>query len=399
MKTRVLAISHMYPTPHDEFDGLVIHEQARELIKRGVDVKVIAPIPWAPFPVSYLRRKWRGYAQTPLYSKQDGIDAFRPRYLEFPKAFLYAFSGYRMHFAIKGIADHIYRTYPFHLIHAHMALPDGYAAMLLARRYQKPLITTFRMADIDVTIHKNRQCFRAVEKVSQSSARIIAPSPRLSQELYRQMGISSEVISSGIHREEIFTGTTSLSKRYHKDIIILSASRLIKTKGIDLNLKAVAALKDKYPDIRYLVIGDGEERAALERAVNDLSLQNEVEFLGWLPHQKVMEYMSICSIFSLPSYQETLGLVYLEAMAHGKAVIGCVGQGVDGIIIDGETGLLIKPRDEKGLLCAMDLLLANHDKANEIGQRARKLVLKNYTWEKNVKKHIEIYEELLEHAR
>jgi glycosyltransferase involved in cell wall biosynthesis len=99
-----------------------------------------------------------------------------------------------------------------------------------------------------------------------------------------------------------------------------------------------------------------------------------------------MEYMSICNIFSLHSYQETLGLVYLEAMAHGKAVIGCVGQGVDGIIIDGETGLLTKPRDEKGLLCAVDLLLANHDKANEIGQRARKLVLKNYTWEGNARR-------------
>jgi glycosyltransferase involved in cell wall biosynthesis len=389
----------MYPTPHNAFDGFVIQKQAEEVTKCGAEVKVISPVPWAPFPINYLRRKWRAYAQIPLHSKQDGIDAFRPRYLEFPKAFLHASSGYRMYFAMKGTADCIYRTFPFHLIHAHMALPDGYAAMLLARRYQKPLITTFRAADLDVSIHKNRQCFRAVQKVFQNSARIIAPSPRLSQELYRQMGISSEVVSSGINKEEIFTGTTSLGKRYHGDIIILSASRLDKTKGIDLNLKAVAALKDRYPNIRYLIIGDGEERAALERLVKDLNLKNKVEFLGWLPHEKVMEYMSICNIFSLPSHLETLGLVYLEAMAHGKAVIGCQGQGVDGIIIDGETGLLIKPRDEKGLLYAMDYLLSNVEKTAEIGKKARKLVLENYTWEKNARKHMKIYEELLKHAR
>ena len=105
--------------------------------------------------------------------------------------------------------------------------------------------------------------------------------------------------------------------------------------------------------------------------------------------------MSVCDIFSLPSWRETLGLVYLEAMSHAKPIIGCLGQGVDGLIVNGETGLMVKQKDVESLVQAMDFLLDNPSKASEIGEQARKLVLENYTWEKTARKHIEIYSRLL----
>jgi len=170
---------------------------------------------------------------------------------------------------------------------------------------------------------------------------------------------------------------------------------LIKTKGIDLNLKAIANLQEKYPDIYYLIIGEGEERTRLGKLVKYLKLQGKVEFLGQLPHQRVMEYMSICSIFSLPSWQETLGRVYMEAMAHGKPVIGCRGQGADGIITDKETGLLPRSKDVDSLVEAIDYLLGHPDKAKAMGESARELVMENYTWEKNVERIVRLYQEIL----
>jgi glycosyltransferase involved in cell wall biosynthesis len=107
--------------------------------------------------------------------------------------------------------------------------------------------------------------------------------------------------------------------------------------------------------------------------------------------------MAIADIFSLPSWREGLGVVYLEAMAHGKPVIACEGQGIAAVVEDNSTGLFVKPNDVETLARAMNSLLENPQRGHEIGERAKKLVLGSYTWEKNARRYIEIYEELLTH--
>jgi glycosyltransferase involved in cell wall biosynthesis len=124
-----------------------------------------------------------------------------------------------------------------------------------------------------------------------------------------------------------------------------------------------------------------------------------VEFLGQLSHKKVMEYMAVTDIFSLPSWNEAFGVVYIEAMAQGKPVIGCQGEGIEDFVEDGKTGLLAKPKDVDSLVKALDFLLSHPTEAQEIGKRAGDLVLKHYTWEKNAEKTIEVYQEVLNNVR
>jgi glycosyltransferase involved in cell wall biosynthesis len=158
---------------------------------------------------------------------------------------------------------------------------------------------------------------------------------------------------------------------------------------------ALKQLTNKYPDLVYLIVGEGHERQALGHLVRQLNLTDHVEFIGQLPFQQVMEYISVCDVFTLPSWQETFGLVYVEAMAHGKPAIGVQGQGVDGIVTHGETGMLVKPRDVGSLVEALDFFLSHPEEARVMGERARRLVLENYTWEKNAQKTIEVYKEVL----
>ena len=118
-----------------------------------------------------------------------------------------------------------------------------------------------------------------------------------------------------------------------------------------------------------------------------------------LSHDDVLKYMSEADIFSLPSWNEAFGVVYIEAMACGKPVIGCEGEGLEDFVRNFETGLLVKPKDVNSLAEAMDFLLSNPDKAKEIGKRGQKLVLDNYTWEKNAEKTIRVYQEVLDDVR
>lgn len=392
---RVLHITHLYPRPYDYLLGIAMHKQIKALEVQRCKNKVLSPTEWAPFPIKHLSYKWKSYSQVPFYDVLDGVEVYYPRYLVFPKAFLFASSGVRMYWGIRRLARDIEREFPFDLIHAHMALPDGYAGLLISMEYQKPLVVTFQATDLDITANRSRSCLSALQKVFSYAERVISPSPRLAKTLVCMFDIKPVVIGYGIDINEIFTKRSELLLGYEGHRILLSVSRLIPTKGIDLNILAVKRLVNKYENLLYLVIGEGPERPVLEQLTYELNLTKHVRFIGQVPHYRAMEYMAACEVFTMPSWQETFGLVYVEAMAHAKPIIAVRGQGVDGVINNGETGLLVKPRDVDSLVEALDFLLSHPDEAKTMGERARRLVLENYTWEKNAEKTIEIYKEVL----
>jgi len=157
-------------------------------------------------------------------------------------------------------------------------------------------------------------------------------------------------------------------------------------------------LINKYPDLKYQIIGDGPEKNRLKKLAADLGINRQVEFLGRLGHKEVLKYMAKADIFSLPSWNEGFGVVYIEAMVQGKPVIGCKGEGIEDFVEDGKTGMLVEPKDVDSLVQTIDYLLSNPDETWAIGKRARKFVLENYTWDKNAEKTIKVYKEVIKNA-
>ena len=398
---KVLVISHMYPSTFNEIGGIFVHEQVKALVAKGIEVQVVSPVPWTPFPINYLSSKWKKYSTVPEETVYEGINIWYPRYVTFPRAWFFASSGQRMYLGIKDVVAKIYKEFQFDLIHAHVALSDGYAGMKIAQKYKKPLIVNIHGQDFQQTIFKNNKCKKNIEKIINFSEKTIVVSRKLKRIGKKYLEINKDkiiVVPNGINREDIYTEKNKNIQDYKDKKVILSVSHLIKTKGIDLNLKAITKLKQIHPDIIYLIIGEGEERRKLEKLVNELNLQDMVIFVGEVSHYKVMEYMASCDIFSLPSWNEGFGVVYIEAMVHGKPVIGCQGEGIEDFVEDGKTGLLVKPKDVDSLVKALDFLLSHPTEAQEIGKRAGDLVLKNYTWEKSAERTIEIYREVLNNA-
>jgi len=394
---KVLVISHMYPSTFNEIEGIFVHQQVKELRRQGWDVKVISPMPWAPFPIKYSSKKWKHYAEVPAKSIYEGVEVYYPRFLQFPKSLFFASSGKRMYWGIRKLVDALYQDFKFDVIHAHVALPDGFAGMMVRRKYNKPMVVTIHGADLHVTVYRSAACRKALSKVFKEADKVVTVSNKVQRLAEANFGSLDKliVITNGINPAAIASKSRDLISRYAGSKIILSVSHVIASKGLGLNIRAISQLTGKYPDLKYVVIGAGPEINSLRRLAYDLNLERQVDFLGELPHNKAMEYMSIADIFSLPSWREGFGIVYLEAMAHGKPVIACEGEGISDVIEHGETGLLAKPKDVESLAQAMDFLLGNPEKARKIGERARKLVLENYTWEENARKYMEIYRELV----
>jgi len=395
---KILIISHMYPSAFNEISGIFVHQQVKALVAKGIGVQVISPVPWTPFPINCLSSKWKKYSIVPEREIRDGISMWYPRYLTFPRAWFFSSSGRRMYLGIKELVAKIYREFQYDLIHAHVALPDGFAAVKLKQIYRKPVVVTIHGQDLQQTLYKSSSCKNALSYVFKWADQIITVSNKLKRIAEENIGFTKKIvtISNGVQANKLMLKRNNILKigdfNYRT---ILSVSNLILQKGIDYNLKAFAKLVDKYNNLRYLLIGDGPEMKRLKELSHNLGINKQAEFLGKLSHENVLAYMAKADIFSLPSWNEGFGIVYLEAMARGKPVIGCQGEGIEDFVENGKTGLLVKPKDVDSLVKEMDYLLSNPDEARAIGKRARKLVLENYTWEKNAEKTIEIYKEVL----
>lgn len=394
---KILIISHMYPSTFNEVGGIFVHQQAQELQRQGCEIKVVSPIPWTPFLIKHFSKKWKKYSEVPVRMTWDGIDVWYTRYLSFPKSMFLASSGQRMYRGIKDAVAKIYQEFRFDLIHAHVALPDGYAGVLLAQKYHQPLIVTIHGQDFQHTIYRNAACRRAVSFVLNLASKTICVSRKLQQLSVKRLGISDKIIivPNGIEPQDVLSHPVDSTKQQGDGYTLVSVSNLSRTKGIDLNLYALQKICKNYPELRYIVIGGGLEEVELRKLVMELKLERHVELLGRQPHNRVMAYMAACDVFTLPSWNEGFGIVYLEAMANAKPVIGCQGEGIEDFVAHGKTGLLIKPRDVDSLVDALDFLLSHPEESRAMGERARRLILEKYTWEKNAEKIIKIYDEVL----
>ncbi|MCW8139677.1 MAG: glycosyltransferase family 4 protein [Planctomycetota bacterium] len=137
-------------------------------------------------------------------------------------------------------------------------------------------------------------------------------------------------------------------------------------KGHDELLEVWPRLLRTHPGARLVVAGDGPERPRLEARAQALGLQGAVRFAGRVPEEDLPALYDACAFFAMPSLGEGFGLVFLEAMRAGKACIGGPG-GPEEVVLDGETGLIVDPRQPEALLGALRRLLGDPAGAARMG--------------------------------
>jgi len=168
---------------------------------------------------------------------------------------------------------------------------------------------------------------------------------------------------------------------------VASVSNLIAWKGIDDNIRALRLLKEQHgiSAWRYTVVGDGPERERLQALVASLGLGEQVQFLGRLSYDDTMQEIAKADIFSLPSWGEAFGIVYLEAMARMRPTIGCLGNGAADIITDGKDGILVSPKDPESLALAFKRLFEEPGLREEFGRQARQTA-EGFSWDVNARR-------------
>ena len=174
---------------------------------------------------------------------------------------------------------------------------------------------------------------------------------------------------------------------------ILTVGHLVARKRHADVLRALWLLRDDHPDLRWVVVGDGPERPALERMAAELGVDRRVEFKGELPPDEVRQP---ATVFALPSVDEAFGVAYVEAMAAGIPAIGCRGEaGPEEIRASGGGIRLVAPGDPESLAEELRRLLEDAAWRRELGEAARATVERSFTWEACGRATVAAYEEAL----
>ena len=191
---------------------------------------------------------------------------------------------------------------------------------------------------------------------------------------------------------------------------VLFVGRLEKRKGIQVLLKAIPAVIESFPDVIFNIAGrdtfvskdfvsfDGAyEESFKERILKDFPKKylSNVNFCGYVDTGQLAGMYESCDIFVAPSLYESFGLIYLEAMSHGKPVIGCGVGGVPEVIEDGITGLLVPPEDHGALAKAISTLLMDKGLRESLGANGRKSAIEKFSRDLMVERTIEAYKHIL----
>ena len=180
-----------------------------------------------------------------------------------------------------------------------------------------------------------------------------------------------------------------LNGRAERPTVVTVSRMFASYKGHDLMIQALPRIKQRVPEVEWVVIGDGPLRPGLEAMASSAGISDSVRFLGRIPDKQRDEWLGRAHVFALPSRLpdegvggEGFGIVYLEAGAHELPVVGVAEGGALDAVIDGETGRLVGPKDHIALADAVADLLVNPEQAARLGEagarRARQLSWKRH---------------------
>lgn len=163
-----------------------------------------------------------------------------------------------------------------------------------------------------------------------------------------------------------------------KSPIFLCVGLLVPRKGVKYLLQACVILRDRgYSEYSLVLVGDGEQRAELEAFVKDHQLEQQVIWTGWLNYGDLGTYFEGADVFIFPTLEDTWGVVLLEAMAFGKAIISSKWAGASEMVVEGENGYIIDPYEPEKFAQAMMELIDHPELIQKMGQKSQELMVEH----------------------
>lgn len=379
---KVLFLTHNFPRHAGDAPGSFILRLATALRNDGIETSVLAPaaedcashdsldgIPVERFHYAPRRFETLAYTGNMASQVQASWSA---------RVTLLGFLGAEFRSAVR-----LRREFKPDVVHAHWWFPNGLVGTWLGRMSNKPLVTTLHGSDVRLarSVAFSRPAFR---HVMHRSAAVTAVSRWLASAAQEVVAAPRPIVAPMPVATDLFTpgGSRSTDR-------LLFVGRLNKQKGIEMLLHAVSRITRP---IHLDVIGDGDDREALEELARGLGIADRVHWHGALPQQRLTDFYRAAMALVVPSVEEGLGLVAVEAQLCETPVVAFDSGGLPDIVQHDRTGILVPTVDAGALAAAISSLLDRPDRGAALGAAGRLHALATFAPESVAKRYTDVYE-------
>lgn len=281
------------------------------------------------------------------------------------------------------------------VVHAHWIIPQGLVAVVLKK------LLFWRRLRVVLTAHGGDLhadmggLGRRVLQWTMREADALAVVSEDMRQLAISLGMPAErvvVASMGVDMAAFCPPPAGSAREG-----LLFVGRLAEKKGVAYLLEAFARLAPRHPALQLRIVGDGPLRPALEAQARELGIAGRVEFLGARAPREVPGFFQQAALFVMPSVvaasgdQEGLGLVAAEALATGCPVVAHDIAAVRDLVRDGETGVMVPPKDVAALAAAIDHLISAPAQAASLAEAGRRHIAGNYSWQAVATRYRRLY--------
>ncbi len=292
------------------------------------------------------------------------------------------------------------------IIHAHWSLPQGLIGIIAKRIFKIPCVTSIHGSDVyglrsaffkalNSMVIRNSDACTANSMATARIARKICGNDNIN---VLPMGVDTEYFSK-TH------DVASLKRKFKiEGPVILFVGRLIDWKGTAYLIKAMPETLQRFPTAKALIIGSGPQKNELVGLAETLAIQEHVIFIDEVPQEELVAFYSMADIFVLPSIvnengeTEGLGVVMLEAMACELPVIASNVGGIPDIIRNGETGLLVRPKDPQEISQKIITILTDEKLRRALIENGRDVIDATFSWEVVSNNFMNLYRDVLRHS-
>ena len=288
------------------------------------------------------------------------------------------------------------------LIHAHWAIPSG--AIAAAAAADLPLVISLHGSDIFVAERNRlagwaaRRAFRRADRVTGCSADLRDRAVALGADDRR-----AETLLHGVDADR-FTPSADTRARVRAkhgigadDSVVFAVGRLVRKKGFEYLIDAVASLAPRHPRLRLVIAGGGDLDGELRERAAAGGATDHVTFLGSVAHGEVADWLAASDIAAAPSVVDDAGNVdglpntVLEALASATPVVATLAGGIGAVAVDWETALIVAERDAEALAGAIEALVQDPALGARIGRTGRQRMQTEHTWARVAERFEEAY--------
>lgn len=356
---RILTYTSLFPNSEQKNHGVFIYQRIAHLSRRpGVHVTVVAPVPY--FPPVFRMGGLELMRRIPREEVIGGLKIYHPRYPLVPKMSM-PLHGFLMYIGSLRLVDRLHSEIGFDCLDAHYVYPDGFAAALLARRLNIPLVISARGTDISLfpSLRLIRPMLQWTLRKASGTIGVCAALRDAMVNLGSRKD-SSRVIGNGIDLGR-FQSLDRTEARRQLGIpqdaeMVVSVGALLPVKGHRRTISAIAQVRQCRPKLRLYIVGEGKSRLELVDIIRNLKLSDHVFLVGAKPNDSLSPWYSAANVSCLSSSREGWANVLLESLACGTPVVATRVGGTPDVLVSPELGTLVE-QDAESIAAALDAAL------------------------------------------